>query len=243
MNLKYKKWTSEEIKILKDNYYKMTLLELSSLFKDRTFWAVKSKISELKINKNNTKRQSSIIKINNEISKIIAFNSLGLQYEAIIDANMEDICSTKNWIIREDLYFLGNPGRVRLNRFLLSEYRNDVCIDHIDGDVLNNRIQNLRVSNKIENGQNRVGLNKNNKTGHRGVFWSKQHQKYFGKVNYNYINVFIFSDLDVEKVSEAVKYARAYIMTFSKDHREIEQENIPQWIKDEIDKKIGDVNA
>jgi len=46
-------------------------------------------------------------------------------------------------------------------------------IDHIDGDRLNNRIENLRDVTQAENTKNRR-LQKNNKTGISGVKWTKR---------------------------------------------------------------------
>ncbi|UBB12363.1 HNH endonuclease [Pantoea eucrina] len=44
----------------------------------------------------------------------------------------------------------------------------DVYIDHIDGDKINNRASNLRIATKQQNSWN-VGLNKQNKSGVKGV--------------------------------------------------------------------------
>ena len=48
------------------------------------------------------------------------------------------------------------------------------------------------------------------------------------------------SDKDLEKVAEAVSFARAYVMKFSKDNREIDSKDIPEWIKIIIDEKLGE---
>lgn len=50
-------------------------------------------------------------------------------------------------------------------------------IDHIDGDKLNNRIENLRPANPFENACNSK-LRSKNKSGYSGVSWSKQSRKW-----------------------------------------------------------------
>ena len=54
-------------------------------------------------------------------------------------------------------------------------------IDHIDGNPLNNKIENLRPANKRENGYNRK-LNANNTTGVKGVTYDIATQKYRARV-------------------------------------------------------------
>lgn len=51
------------------------------------------------------------------------------------------------------------------------------CIDHIDGDILNNKISNLRLATLGQNQDNRK-KNKNNTSGITGVLWSKISKKW-----------------------------------------------------------------
>lgn len=50
-------------------------------------------------------------------------------------------------------------------------------IDHINGDRQDNRISNLRETDHIGNGQN-AKISKANKSGHTGISWCKQQEKW-----------------------------------------------------------------
>jgi hypothetical protein len=57
-------------------------------------------------------------------------------------------------------------------------------IDHIDGNRLNNKIENLREVTRSENGYNRK-IHKNNKTGYKNVTWISRISAYCVKLNVN----------------------------------------------------------
>lgn len=66
-------------------------------------------------------------------------------------------------------------------------------IDHIDGDRLNNRIENLRECDIKQNGYNskkRI----DNTSGHKGVSWSKSVNKWYVRIHigdtYKYLGVY-----------------------------------------------------
>jgi hypothetical protein len=63
-------------------------------------------------------------------------------------------------------------------------------IDHADLDGLNNRIGNLREATRAENGCNR-GINSNNKSGYKGVSWSKQRGKWQARIMLDYRTKFL----------------------------------------------------
>lgn len=53
--------------------------------------------------------------------------------------------------------------------------------DHKDGDGLNNLRENLRECCASQNNRNRR-IGKSNKTGYKGVYWSKSAQKYIAQI-------------------------------------------------------------
>jgi hypothetical protein len=57
-------------------------------------------------------------------------------------------------------------------------------IDHINGDRADNRIINLRSVDSVENTRNKA-LGKNNKSGHFGVYWNKQVNKWTANIQVN----------------------------------------------------------
>ena len=61
--------------------------------------------------------------------------------------------------------------------FLMFNRQLPDIIDHIDRDCSNNKIENLRAADKKINSWNR-NLQSNNKSGFRGVSWSKQSKKW-----------------------------------------------------------------
>lgn len=88
--------------------------------------------------------------------------------------------STETWFVNQRGYAVNNgPGRYgwqRMHRVVMArtlgrELGRWELVDHIDGDKLNNRRDNLRVCNNSENGFNR-DLPAHNKTGYKGVSWN-----------------------------------------------------------------------
>nr|WP_269140600.1 HNH endonuclease [Proteus terrae] len=54
-------------------------------------------------------------------------------------------------------------------------------IDHIDGDKLNNRIENLRICTHNQN-QHNQGIRASNKSGYKGVSWMKSVKKWQAQI-------------------------------------------------------------
>ena len=80
-------------------------------------------------------------------------------------------------------------------------------LDHIDGNKLNNRIENLREATFFENSSN-ARISKRNTTGIKGVSWDKRRQKFRAVCNFNYKKYEIGSFKTLDEASKAVKKFR-----------------------------------
>lgn len=63
-------------------------------------------------------------------------------------------------------------------------------VDHINGNRLDNRRKNLRIIKIEENGFNR-GINKNNTSGYRGVYWNTICKKWGAQIMLNRKNHYL----------------------------------------------------
>lgn len=63
-------------------------------------------------------------------------------------------------------------------------------VDHIDGDISNNKIYNLRLATNSQN-QFNTGKRKDNTSGVVGVYWFAQHKKWASSIRKNKLSVFL----------------------------------------------------
>ena len=74
------------------------------------------------------------------------------------------------------------------------------CVDHIDGDKTNNKIENLRAATKEENCQNQK-IRSTNKSGCKGVRWNSLSKKWQVGICKNYKNIHLGMYEDLELAS------------------------------------------
>lgn len=82
----------------------------------------------------------------------------------------------------------GKNDRTYLHRWLLSPAPG-LVVDHINGNTLDNRRENLRAVSQANNIRNRAGCQSNSKSGVRGVYWHAQRGKWAAKARENRKNI------------------------------------------------------
>ena len=83
------------------------------------------------------------------------------------------------WVKKGEILY-GQRTSILMHREVLNFPKSNY-IDHINGDGLDNRKENLRLATAGQNGQNSK-LRKDSTTGYKGVYWNKQRRKWFSQV-------------------------------------------------------------
>lgn len=109
----------------------------------------------------------------------------------------------------------GGPSRVVFLHREVTGAKSDEIVDHINGNSLDNRRCNLRILDRCGNMQNRVRIPKNNKSGVRGVTWSKPLSKWkcTAQANHKQYHLGYFDSL--EKAEAVVRSWRRENMPYS----------------------------
>ena len=100
-----------------------------------------------------------------------------------------------------------NSYRAHRLIFLMHKGYLPKTIDHINGDRLDNRIENLRAVTASQNQHNRK-LNSNNTSGYKGVYWAKQTKKWRAEIETSGERVHLGYFDNVEEAAEVLRKAR-----------------------------------
>lgn len=100
-------------------------------------------------------------------------------------------------------------GTIYMHRLLLDAPKGKQ-VDHINGNKLDNRKNNLRLCNNFENNVHR-GLRKNNTSGYKGVIWNKQRRKWAAIIRTGSKRLWVcFSDDPIEAAKAYNEAAKKY---------------------------------
>lgn len=131
---------------------------------------------------------------------------------AIVDDKDFELVNKYKWHNRggiipyvcRSIYVKGkNPKSEYLHRMLMKP-KKGYFVDHINGDTFDNRRRNLRLLSNAENCRNRTRLNKNNRSGFRGVCKWKNSNNWCSQITYNKKVIYLGSFKD--KVDAAKAY-------------------------------------
>jgi hypothetical protein len=99
----------------------------------------------------------------------------------------------------------GRLQRVHRLVFLYHHGYMPIQVDHIDGNRINNKIENLREATSSQNNQNRKATSS---SGIKGVVWHKQSKKWVASICVNRKSVHLGSFLSIEEAALVANKAR-----------------------------------
>lgn len=129
-----------------------------------------------------------------------------------VDDADDAFVASGRWVIKTSLNtsyvrsYTKPIGVAYLHR-LLAEAPQGLVVDHIDGDGLNNRRANLRVSSHRDNMRNQR-RKRTNQSGAKGVYWSDWHGRWVARVTVDYKTVHLGSFDTVDEAAAVVCAAR-----------------------------------
>lgn len=120
------------------------------------------------------RKNTNVYKINGETTEIITVKGDVI----LIDSADIELAKSHCWHVDSKGYAHGGTSnkRFRLHNLLMNPSKGMV-VDHINRNKLDNRRCNLRLVTNQENQFNR-GLGKNNRSGHVGIHFNKQCEKW-----------------------------------------------------------------
>jgi len=127
----------------------------------------------------------------------------------LIDPEDVQFVKQQYWYISGYGYVESKNGQ-RLHRLIMNAPP-EKCVDHINGNKLDNRKQSLRLCTSTENCRNR-GMQINNTSGYKGVNWYPQTNKWRAHIKVNGVSKHI--EYSETKEEAALAYNKAAIEYF-----------------------------
>jgi hypothetical protein len=147
----------------------------------------------------------------------VSFVTKGVIKHYIIDACDMERVQVYRWYITSDGYMETGIDKknVRLHRFLLNVTDRKQCVDHINGQKLDNRKANLRLCTQRQNCQNRQ-TRCNSSSFYKGVSWDRSNNKWRARIYISGNPKFLGNFTDNEEAARAYdKAAREYFGEFA----------------------------
>lgn len=141
-----------------------------------------------------------------------------------IDAEDLHILQSHKWTYDGNGYVMTQAEpRISLHRLIIKCVDKSLEVDHIDGNIYNNRKSNLRICTSYQN-----SLNQGKKYGHifkqsnyKGVFWAKAHAKWRTCITFNK------KKTHIGMFTREIDAAKAYDVKAKELHKEFARLNFP----------------
>ena len=147
--------------------------------------STRAKASGTKEGRNHEKRVKNEVSIFGDLCVMILKNREGKVAATIIDTGDYDKVKRHRWYLSKGGYAMSGTKILPLAAAILGvETNRNSVVDHINRNKLDNRRGNLRVVSKSENSFNSKQRT-DNKSGHRGVSWDKERNKWKAQICIN----------------------------------------------------------
>lgn len=224
-------WSKEDECFVLNNYMSMDTCDLANIL-NKTIESIKHCARKLGVSKKKIRAKNTYIQMDDYVELEIK-NKLGIFYIKIDTLDLELISNYKWNISAQGYAVTRHPKSLLMHRLVLNCEKGKI-VDHINNNKLDNRRANLRICSVSENNQN---IDKKC----RGVA-NCGNGIYFSNITINKKRVSLKYGTNINELSRISEYARAYAFPFSKEYQNINQSDIPQWIKDKIDKVVNNAN-
>ncbi len=146
--------------------------------------------------------------------------------EAIVDAEDHDKIKNVRWGLDGRGYIVNCQKGLKLHRVILGLSKDDNREgDHKDGNLLDNRKENLRTCEHCQNACN-LRKPKNNTSGYKGVHWDKQRNRWIARIKVDYKEMYL------GRFNNKIQAAFAYDEAAKKHHGEFARLNFSHTIKE-----------
>lgn len=188
-----------------------------------------------------------------DYAEIVINSAKNGEFKAIIDLEDVEKCKKYTWRIgcyknriRLETSITKNNKNVhlRLHRYIINISESKQIVDHINGNTLDNRKRNLRITDKKGNGMNK-GLNSNNSSGIKGVYWCNSREKWVASIKVNGKREFLgyFNDKEEARVHRReaeIEYFKEYSRDYGRKYkiRECFKEELNNTSKKKIEEMI-----
>ena len=190
------------IKNKKEKYFK--ILEEAIEFQNKMK-------NQFEIDKEDKILNTSIIR-NEDGDAIILTNKKG---EIIVDDDDYYDLSHQTWMIDDDGYAKTNLKKKLITKLVtMTHYimKTDKIVDHIDGNRVNNKKENLRIVTLHQNNMNKTKTN-NTTSKYIGVYWDKNRNKWAVRIKEKFIGRF---DTEIQAAKERDIATKKYFGEYGK---------------------------